>query len=45
MVARGYRGQATAIDRRRLGAVDLVVFGAVVFVTLLSIGIDHVVVH
>lgn len=45
MLARGYRGQATAIDRRPLGAIDLLVFSAVVAVTLLAIGVDHVVVH
>jgi cobalt/nickel transport system permease protein len=45
MVARGYRGQATAIDRGPLGAVDILVFLAVVAVTLVAIGVDHVVVH
>ena len=45
MVARGYRGQATAIDRSPLGAIDLLVFSAVVAVTLVAIGVDHVVVH
>jgi cobalt/nickel transport system permease protein len=45
MLARGYRGQATAIDRGRLRSVDLVVFGAVVCVALVAIGVDHVVAH
>ncbi len=45
MVARGYRGQATAIDRGPLGSVDLFVFGAVVAVALVAIGVDHVVAH
>jgi cobalt/nickel transport system permease protein len=45
MVARGYRGQATAIDRGPLGAVDILVFLGVVVVTLVAIGVDHVVVH
>jgi cobalt/nickel transport system permease protein len=45
MVARGYRGQATAIDRGSLAAADLLVLAAVVVVALVAIGADHVVVH
>jgi cobalt/nickel transport system permease protein len=45
MVARGYRGQATTIDRGRLRPVDLFVFGVVAGVALVAIGADHVVVH
>ena len=45
MVARGYRGQATAIDRGSLAAADLLVLAAIVVVALVAIGADHVVVH
>jgi cobalt/nickel transport system permease protein len=45
MVARGYRGQATAVDRRRLRAVDLFMLSAVLGVALVAIGADHVVAH
>jgi energy-coupling factor transporter transmembrane protein EcfT len=45
MVARGYRGQTTAIDRARLRSVDLFVFGVVACAALVAIGADHVVAH
>ena len=46
MVARGYRGQATA-DRSPAASAPSIscVFSAVVAVTLVAIGVDHVVVH
>ncbi|MDQ1449934.1 MAG: cobalt/nickel transport system permease protein [Actinomycetota bacterium] len=45
MVARGYRGQATATDRGPLRSVDLFVVGTVVAAALVVIGVDHVVAH
>lgn len=45
MLARGYTGQATAVDRRRLRLVDLVLFVSVVACGLVAFGVDHVVAH
>jgi cobalt/nickel transport system permease protein len=45
MVARGYTGQATAIDRSRLRRADARLFVAVAVCALSAIGVDHVVGH
>jgi cobalt/nickel transport system permease protein len=45
MVARGYLGQATAIDHRPFRPVDIFAFVTVVAVSLVAIGVDHVVVR
>jgi cobalt/nickel transport system permease protein len=45
MVARGYTGQATAVDRRPLGRTDLLVFVSVLACALTAIEVDHVVAH
>jgi cobalt/nickel transport system permease protein len=45
MLARGYTGQATAIDRRRIRFADAAVLFAVLVCAALATGVDHVVVH
>jgi len=45
MVARGYHGQATAIDRGRIGRTDAWLIVSAVAVAFLATGVDHVVAH
>jgi energy-coupling factor transporter transmembrane protein EcfT len=45
MVARGYSGQATAVDRGRPGRADVYLFVAALVCACLAIGVDHVVAH
>jgi cobalt ECF transporter T component CbiQ len=42
MVARGYAGQATAIDRGRIACADVYVFAAAVTIVVAAMGVDHV---
>jgi len=45
MVARGYHGHATAIDRGRIGRTDAWLIVSAVAVAFLATGVDHVVAH
>jgi cobalt/nickel transport system permease protein len=45
MTARGYTGQATAVDRGRLAVADVLALVTVAALALVAIGVDHAVAH